>query len=103
MSGAADISPLPGSPLLGPLLMVIFRQRITAPDSDAGLARLAEVGPGASVADWRAAVADALAAEYIHDPVRLLAGALQCHWHLELTPEGVETVRRLQAAQENVS
>jgi hypothetical protein len=29
------------SPLLGPLLLVVFRQRITAPDGDAGLAHLA--------------------------------------------------------------
>jgi hypothetical protein len=44
-------------------------------------------------------VADALAAEYIHDPVRLPAGALHCHWHLELTPNGVEAARRLQSVE----
>lgn len=93
MSGILD-----ASPLLGPLLMVIFRQRITAPDSDSGLAHLAASSDReASVDDWRMAVAEALAGGYVHDPVRLPAGALQCHWHLELTPRGVEAARRLQA------
>ena len=93
MSGVLD-----ASPLLGLLLMVIFRQRVTAPDSDSGLAHLAASSDReASVDDWRAAVAEALARGYVHDPVRLVAGALQCHWHLELTPKGVEAARRLQA------
>lgn len=78
--------------------MVIFRQRITAPDSDSGLVQLAASSDReASVDDWRMAVADALARGYVHDPVRLPAGALQCHWHLELTPKGAETARRLPA------
>ncbi len=34
-------SDLDVSPLLGPLLLVIFHQRVIAPDSDAGLADLA--------------------------------------------------------------
>ena len=25
----------------------------------------------------------------IREPIRLPEGALQCHWHLELTPKGV--------------
>jgi hypothetical protein len=92
------------SPLLGPLLLAIFRHRITAPDIDAGLAHLADsTNRVASVDEWRTIVADALAAGYIHDPVRLLAGALQCHWHLELTPNGVETARRLRSATGEVS
>ncbi len=86
------------SPLLGPLLLAIFQQRVTAPDADAGLAQLeANVGCEASVDDWRSAVVDALAAGLVHDPVRLPAGALQCHWHLELTPSGVEAARRLRS------
>ena len=83
---------------------MIFRQRVTAPDSDAGLARLvASADREATADDWRTAVADALAAGYIHDPVRLPAGALQCHWHLELTPKGVEIARRLRSATGEVS
>jgi hypothetical protein len=99
MSGDAD-----ASPLLEPLLLLIFRQRITAPDSDAGLAHLAaSTDRDASADDWRSAVADALAAGYVHDPVRLPAGALQCHWHLELTEKGVETARRLRSATGDVA
>jgi len=92
------------SPLLGPLLLVIFRQRITAPDGDAGLAHLAaSTDRDASVDEWRTAVAEALAAGYLHDPVRLPAGALQCHWHLELTAKGVEAARRSRFAKGDVS
>jgi hypothetical protein len=92
------------SPLLGPLLQVIFRQRITAPDSEAGLASLAaSTDRDASVDEWRLAVADALSAGYVHDPVRLPAGALQCHWHLELTPKGVEAAQRLRSAKGEAS
>ena len=92
------------SSLLGPLLFVAFHQRVTAPDNDAGLAHLAaSTDRVASVNEWRTAVADALAAGYIHDPVRLPAGALQCHWHLELTPNGVETARRLLSTKGEVS
>jgi hypothetical protein len=98
MSGDLD-----ASPLLAPLLLLIFHRRITAPDSDTGLAELAtSTDRAADVNDWRTAVADALQAGCIHDPVRLPAGALQCHWHLELTPKGVEMVRRLQAAKTDV-
>jgi hypothetical protein len=78
------------------LLSTILRQQVMEPDLDAGLDRLiALVGGSASKDDLWLAVADAVAAGYIHDPVRLPAGALQCHWHLELTPQGVEAARRL--------
>jgi hypothetical protein len=84
------------SALLGRLLSVIFRQRIIEPDVDAGIARLAaSAGKDVPPEAWRAGVTEALWAGYIHDPVRLQVGALQCHWHLELTAKGVETVRRL--------
>ena len=41
------------------------------------------------------AVAGCLRDGLIHDPVRLLEGALQCHWHLELTPKGVAAAAAL--------
>ena len=44
---------------------------------------------------WQATVAEAVAAGLIHDPVRLLQGALQCYWHLELTTTGVAAAWRL--------
>jgi hypothetical protein len=31
----------------------------------------------------------------IQEPIRLPEGALQCHWHLELTPKGVQVARAL--------
>lgn len=92
------------STLFESLLLLIFRLRITAPDGDSGLAHLAaSTHCEGSVDDWRSAVSTALAAGYVHDPVRLPAGALQCHWHLELTPKGVETARRLQAVKGDLS
>jgi hypothetical protein len=99
MGGDLDAASPPGR-----LLLVIFRQRVTAPDSDAGLAHLAAITDcGTNVDEWRVAVADALAAGYVHDPVRLPACALQCHWHLELTSTGVEAARRLQPAKDSCS
>jgi hypothetical protein len=97
-------SDLDASPLLGALLRIIFHRSITAPDSDTGLADLAAgADRAAGVDDWRTAVAEALAAGYVHDPVRLPAGALQCHWHLELTPKGVETTRRWLHAKKDIA
>ncbi len=77
------------------LLLAAFHHQVLEPDSDAGLDRLAALIGGTSKDDMRLAVANVVAAGYIHDPVRLPAGALQCHWHLELTPRGVEAARRL--------
>jgi hypothetical protein len=93
MNGGMEVSSL-----LDVLLLHVFRHRITAPDADAGIERLAVSADCDAVAEeWRVAVAEALAAGYIHDPVRLPVGALQCHWHLELTPRGVEVAQRLRA------
>jgi len=92
------------SPLLRPLLLLVLRQRITAWDGDAGMAHLAaSTDREASVHDWRSAVSNALSGGYVHDPVRLPTGALQCHRYLELTPKGVETARCLQAVRGDVS
>ena len=89
-SGTKEIAPL-----VEVLLRLAFCQHIVAPDVDAGIEQLAtRAGVKATGDVWRAAISDALAAGYIHDPVRLPAGALQCHWHLEVTPAGVEVVRR---------
>jgi hypothetical protein len=78
------------------LLLTMFHHRILEPDAEAGLDRLVILaGSGVSKDEMRLAVANALAIGYIHDPVRLPEGALQCHWHLELTPRGVDAARRL--------
>jgi hypothetical protein len=69
------------------------------PDADAGLNRLVEIAGGATTPNaWSAAVAEAVAAGLILDPVRLPPGALQCHWHLELTLTGSAVASRLRAA-----
>jgi hypothetical protein len=52
----------------------------------------------ATSTDRGAGVTDALAARYIRDPVRLVAGA-----HLALTPEGAEAARRLQSARGDIA
>lgn len=84
--------------LIETLLLVIFRYRILVADAGIGIETLAEIGHrNATPIEWRDAIAEAVRAGYIHDPVRLPAGALQCHWHLELTPKGVAAVRRLRA------
>lgn len=78
------------------LLLIVFRHRIREPDLETGISRLAETAGGSVTPDeWRAAVAQAVAAGTVHDPVRLPPGALQCHWHLELTAAGVAAARAL--------
>ena len=78
------------------LLLVAFRNRIREPDFDNGLSRFAEVmGRNIDPDDFRDALSRALAAGDIHDPVQLLAGALQCQWRLSLTSSGVSKVRAL--------
>ncbi|MBS0644821.1 MAG: hypothetical protein U1E70_04085 [Acetobacteraceae bacterium] len=82
--------------LTSAVLLVAFHHRLTAPDADTGISLLAEAaGRSASPEAWRNAVAGAVFDGLLHDPVRLPEGALQCHWHLELTPKGVAAVRGL--------
>jgi hypothetical protein len=60
-----------------------------------GLLRLTTiVGHELDPTNSHAVLSEALANGYIRDPIRLPPGALQCHWHLELTPVGVEEVLR---------
>jgi hypothetical protein len=86
--------------LTGAILRVALRRGVTAPDADAGIAALAEAARCAAAPEhWHTAVAKALHDGLLYDPVRLPAGALQCHWRLELTPAGVEAARRLPVEQ----
>jgi hypothetical protein len=83
------------------LLLVAFRNRICEPNLESGLMCFAAVvGRDIDPGDFQAAVTHALAADYIHDPVQLPEGALQCHWHLGLTSKGVNKVRVLVQDQE---
>ncbi len=72
------------------LLRTAVRHRIDEPDADAGIARLSEIlGLDISPAALHDAVGCGVASGHFRDPVRLPAGALQCHWVLELTAQGV--------------
>jgi hypothetical protein len=78
------------------LPLLALRHRIQAPDSAEGRARLeALAGRPIDPAEFAAAMARLLAAGLIHDPVNLPAGALQCHWRLDLTPEGFASVQAM--------
>ncbi len=78
------------------LLTTALRHRIAEPNIEAGFQRFEAVAEQS--VDYLAfcdAVADCLRQHLIHEPIRLPEGALQCHWHLELTPKGVEAARQL--------
>ena len=78
------------------LLLVAFRHRIKEADIGAGIAAFETIiGCKIDEGEFRDALARAVARGELYDPVRLLPGSLQCHWHVELTPEGVNTVRTL--------
>ncbi len=71
------------------LLSTAFRHTINEPNIEAGFARFRAIAGDA--VDYQAfcdAVAACLRDGLIREPVRLPQGALQCHWHLELTPKG---------------
>jgi len=85
------------------LLLVAFRHRIREAELGAGLARFeAIVGRAVDEGAFRDVLARAVARGDLYDPVRLPPGALQCHWHLELTPRGVETAQALLSEQGRV-
>ncbi|OJW29626.1 MAG: hypothetical protein BGO51_11375 [Rhodospirillales bacterium 69-11] len=85
----------------GLLLTTAFRHVISEPTIEAGYDRVAALiegnGGALSESDFRTAVAALLREGLVHEPVRLPEGALQCHWHLELTPKGVAAARTLLA------
>ena len=73
------------------LLRSVFDRPVVADTMEEGLDLLTRrlggnISRSALAAAVQQAVADGLACE----PVRLPPGALQCHWHLELTPRGQE-------------
>lgn len=87
-------------PLTETLLLTVFQRQIRESDADAGVNRLIEIAGGDATPDaWHAAVAEAVTAGLIHDPVRLPPGALQCHWHLELTLAGTAAAWQLRTRQ----
>ena len=86
------------------LVRTAFRHRIVEPNFESGFARFSTLTEGAlTAAEFQAAVVYCLARRLIRDPVRLVEGALQCHWHLELTPAGVDAARALSARTRRAS
>jgi hypothetical protein len=78
------------------LLTTAYRHLIRAPNVEtAHESLLAITGSAVSYEAFCDAVADCLRDRLIYEPVRLPEGALQCHWHLELTPAGVAAARPL--------
>ncbi len=76
------------------LLTVAFRHVISEPNIEAGYDRFRAIAGDAIGFDaFRDAVAQCLREGLIREPIRLPEGALQCHWHLELTPKGVAAAR----------
>ena len=82
------------------LLITAFRHRINEANIDAGFERFtALTGKPVAYGAFCDAVAALLRDHLIREPIRLPEGALQCHWHLELTPAGVAAARRLLSNQ----
>jgi hypothetical protein len=78
------------------LLATAFRHVISEPNIEAGFERFrALCGQGIGYNAFCEAVAACLRDRLIYEPVRLGEGALQCHWQLELTSDGVAYARRL--------
>jgi hypothetical protein len=76
------------------LLTTALRHGINEPNIEAGFQRFTALAE--QPVDYNAfceAVAECVRHHLIHEPIRLPEGALQCHWHLELTPTGVAAAR----------
>jgi hypothetical protein len=82
------------------ILITALRYRINEPNIDEGFAQFTAVtGKPVAYQAFCDAVVSNLRDGLIREPIRLPEGALQCHWHLELTPAGVAAARRLLANQ----
>ncbi|MGE0222949.1 MAG: hypothetical protein AB7F35_10880 [Acetobacteraceae bacterium] len=78
------------------LLRTAFRHRINEPNAETACDRFRSITLClVADQDFHDAVAACLRDGLIREPVRLPEGALQCHWHLELTPAGVAAARAL--------
>jgi hypothetical protein len=76
------------------VLAVAFRQVINESNIEAGFERIAALtGNTLRYDEFCDAVATCLRDGLIREPIRLPKGALQCHWHPELTPNGVAAAR----------
>ncbi len=76
---------------IGKLLLRLGRAHaVIADDAEDARRRIAAIaGHSIDPIAFHEAVAACVRDGTIQDPVRLEAGALQCHWRLKLTPKGV--------------
>jgi len=82
------------------LLTTAFRHVISEPNIEAGYDRFRSInGNAVNFQEFCNAVAECLREGLIREPIRLPEGALQCHWHLELTPKGAEAARSCRSQQ----
>jgi len=71
------------------ILATAANHRIKEPDFDAGYDRFVALsGLTPTRQEFQDTVASCVAEGLARDPVRLVEGALQCHWHLEVTAAG---------------
>jgi len=81
------------------LLLAGLTRFVSAPSAEAGQAEIERLaGVTFDPAAFAAAVAGLLRDGLIREPIRLEDQALQCHWRLELTPDGVALARTLTGA-----
>ena len=98
------IEPVQRGSRLAHLLLAAFHESVVAPDAETGAARVAELsGQTKDAGAWLEVTAEAVGKGLVRDPVRLPQGALQCHWHLELTPAGVEVARQLESDRQRIA
>jgi hypothetical protein len=81
------------------LLTTAFYHTINEPNLEAAFERFRSItGDALHYGAFCDAVTTCLREGLIREPIRLPEGALQCHWHLELTPKGVESAQKLAAS-----
>ncbi|HUB48033.1 MAG TPA: hypothetical protein VMB73_23895 [Acetobacteraceae bacterium] len=91
------------------LLRIVFERPVIAGTMEDGLDILLlhldrDMPPAAAAMAGRraviaAAVQEMVAAGLAYEPVRLPPGALQCHWHLELTARGQAAAQQSYTSQ----
>ena len=90
------------SDLVALLLNTAFRHRFNEPNIDTGFEQfVALTGHPVSYDAFCDTVATCLREGLIREPIRLPEGALQCHWHLELTSKGVTLARMARQMNED--
>ena len=78
------------------LLATAFRHVISEANIEAGFARFRAItGASFDIDAFAQAIAECQRDGLVREPIRLPEGALQCHWHVELTPKGVAAARSL--------